>query len=238
MTSTEYPSGAGAGGTWGTGTGTGTDVAAPEREQGSGGIREQAGQTAGTAAGEGKRVAGIAGDEAQKVVGETKLQARVLMDDARNQLEEQSRSQRDRLVQTLGTLGRDLDRMAGSSESGLASDLVRGAAERVQNVRQHLDGREPAEMLDEVREFARRRPGVFLLGALAAGVVAGRVARGAQKARAESDTSATGSMAGTRGMPQQRSATSYETTGSSTMAQTPTSPAMASFPPDQPGEIS
>jgi len=31
-----------------------------------------------------------------------------------------------------------------------------------------------------VRGFARRRPGTFLLGALAAGIVAGRLARGAK----------------------------------------------------------
>ena len=41
-----------------------------------------------------------------------------------------------------------------------------------------LQNREPAELLDEVRSFARRKPGLFLLGAAAAGVVAGRLTRG------------------------------------------------------------
>jgi hypothetical protein len=135
-------------------------------------------------------------------------------------------------VQTLGTLGQDLDRMAGQADSGLASDLVRNAAERVQTVSRHLEGREPAQLLDDVRDFARRRPGVFLLGALAAGVVAGRVARGAQKAHADSPTtSTTGS-----GMPQQR-ATEYDASTTTAFPETPEAPTMATYPPDQPGTI-
>lgn len=38
-------------------------------------------------------------------------------------------------------------------------------------------------MVDQVRGFARRRPGTFLLGALALGVVAGRLGRGAKDAQ-------------------------------------------------------
>jgi hypothetical protein len=50
----------------------------------------------------------------------------------------------------------------------------------------HLDGKEPSELLDDVRQFARRRPGTFLLGALAAGVVVGRLTRGAKAAQDKS----------------------------------------------------
>ena len=49
-----------------------------------------------------------------------------------------------------------------------------------------LDGREPSQILDDVRAFARRRPGAFLLGALAAGVVAGRITRGAKESQSSS----------------------------------------------------
>ena len=191
-------------------------------------MREQAGQAAGTATEEGKHVAAVAGEEAQRVATETKQQARVLLEDARGQLEEQSRSQRDRLVQTLSTLGDDLDRMSGQADSGLASQLVKDAAQRVRGVSSRLEGREPAELLDEVREFARRRPGTFLLGALAAGVVAGRFARGAQKAKSSDQMSSTPASR-PAGMPVQRS--------SASLPRTPSAPAMASYPPDQPGGI-
>lgn len=191
-------------------------------------MRGQTGQAAGTATEEGKHVAAVASEEAQRVAAETKQQARVLLEDARGQLDEQSRMQRDRLVQTLSTLGDDLDRMSGQTDSGLASQLVKDAAQRVRGVSRRLEDREPAELLDEVREFARRKPGTFLIGALAAGVVAGRFARGAQKARSSTEMSST-AVSRSTSMPSQRSAGS--------VPETPRAPAMASYPPDQPGGI-
>ena len=62
----------------------------------------------------------------------------------------------------------------------------------------------PAQLLDDARDFARRKPGTFLLGALAAGVVAGRLFRAtADGAAAASlaDTGGTGTTgAGTTGV--------------------------------------
>ena len=51
-------------------------------------------------------------------------------------------------------------------------------------------------MLEEVKDFARRRPGTFLLGAAIAGVLAGRATRGGvAAARESSGTSGTGTYA-------------------------------------------
>ena len=58
-----------------------------------------------------------------------------------------------------------------------------------------LQNREPADLLEEVRRFARRKPGVFLLGAAAAGVLAGRLTNGVRAAHTDSGQSDTG-MAG------------------------------------------
>jgi hypothetical protein len=41
-----------------------------------------------------------------------------------------------------------------------------------------LENRQPSELLDEVRRFARQRPGVFLLSAAAVGFIGGRLTRG------------------------------------------------------------
>ena len=122
------------------------------------------------------------GDEAQNVAGQAKEQARGLLDDALRQVDEQSRGQRDRLVGTLQTLSSDLDDMASSGGSGLATQLAQQVADRSRSLGNHLDGREPADILADVRRFARQRPAVFLLGALGAGVVVGRLARGAKQA--------------------------------------------------------
>lgn len=145
----------------------------------------EAQQTAGTAKAEAGNVAGVAKDEARHVVEEGKQQAANLMDEAMSQVDEQARTQRDRVVQTLRTFGDDLEKMARGEQpgSGMAQDLTRQVADRARDVSSRMDGREPVELLDEVRSFARRRPGTFLLGALAAGVVAGRLTRGAKDAQ-------------------------------------------------------
>jgi len=153
---------------------------------------EKAQATASTAADEGKHFAGVAKEEAQNVASQAKEQARGVMDDALSQVHEQSRTQRDRLVGTLQTFGDDLEQMAAQGgRSGMATDLARQVAGKARELSGHLDGREPVELLDEVRDFARRRPGTFLLGALAAGVVAGRFARGAKEAKSSGGTTST-----------------------------------------------
>ena len=141
----------------------------------------QAREAAATAADQGKHVAGVAREQAGQVAGEAATQARRVVDDARRQvtstLDEQARGQQDRLGGTLRSLGEELDEMAQHG-SGMAGDLARDAADRTRELGRYLSEREPGELLDDVRDFARRRPGVFLLGALTAGVVVGRLARG------------------------------------------------------------
>ena len=156
-------------------TDTGTDTSTTERAQ----------QAASTAADQSRHVAGVAADEAKGVASEAAQQARSVVDDAvgqvREQLDDQGRQQRDRLAGTLASFGDDLGQMAESS-SGLAADVAQEVAERARSLARHLDGREPSDLLDDVRRFARQRPGTFLLGALATGVVAGRLLRGTKDA--------------------------------------------------------
>lgn len=179
------------------GTADPTGPTGPTGNTGSPSSTEQAQQAASTAADEGRHVAGVAGEEARKVAAEAKSQARGLLDEARGQLDDQTRSQRDRLVTTLQSVSDDLESMASQgSDQGIAGDLARQAGQRARALGQHLDGREPADLLGDVRRFARDRPGVFLVGALAAGVVAGRLARGARDASAQTGTQA-GSSLGT-----------------------------------------
>ncbi|WP_322937001.1 hypothetical protein [Nocardioides bizhenqiangii] len=151
----------------------------------SGGAKDQAKHAARTAADEGAHLAEAAKSEAQSVATDAKEQARNLVDEARVQVQEQSRSQLDTLVSTLQSFAEDLERMARGegAGSGLAHDVVTQVGEKARTISSQLRGQEPAQVLDQARDFARRRPGTFLLGALAAGVVAGRVARGAKDAQ-------------------------------------------------------
>ncbi|MCW2758713.1 MAG: hypothetical protein JWO46_2459 [Nocardioidaceae bacterium] len=148
----------------------------------SDGAKERAQQAAGTAAEEARNVAGTAADEARQVAAEAKSHVTGLVDQAVSQADDQAKTQRDRLVGVLDSLGDDLHNMSSRADAGLAADLTQEAAGRVQTLATHLDGREPRELLDDVRDFARRKPGVFLASALVAGVVVGRLTRGAREA--------------------------------------------------------
>ena len=175
--------------TTGTGTGSGTETwLGTETGGGNGddaGGKERTQHAASTAADEGKHVAGVVAEETKSVASEAKDHARNLVSEARLQLQgqvdDQSRQQKDMLVGTLSTFGDDLASMAQNG-SGLAADVAHQVAERASSLSRHLDGREPSELLDDVRRFARQRPGTFLLGALAAGVIVGRLARGTKDA--------------------------------------------------------
>lgn len=151
-----------------------------QRSGTAGKAADESKRVASAAADEGQRVAQVAADEAKQVAGEARQQAANLMEEAKTQLSDQSRTQRDRLVGTLRSATDDLDKMAsgGSASDGLAADLVRQVSSRAREFADGIDGREPAELLDDLRSFARRRPGTFLLGALVAGVVVGRLTRG------------------------------------------------------------
>jgi hypothetical protein len=66
-------------------------------------------------------------------------------------------------------------------------DVTRDAGQRIDALAERLDARGIQGLMGDVGSFARRRPGTFLLGALATGFVAGRVVRAAQPVM--SDTS-------------------------------------------------
>lgn len=172
MTTSGRPGGA-------TETGIATDVPA----QSTGGKSERAQEVAGAAADQGRQVADTAMQQAKSVAGEATDHARGLVSDALGQVDDEARRQMGRMAQTLETFSDDLGQMADQSGSnGLASEMARQVANRTRDLGRRLDGREPQEILEDVRGFARRRPGTFLVGALVAGVVAGRFARGAKDA--------------------------------------------------------
>jgi hypothetical protein len=88
--------------------------------------------------------------------------------------------------------------MASAPEQqGVASDLIRQAAQRSESVASWLENKQPGDLLGEVQRFARNRPGTFLLLAAGAGVLAGRLTRGLA---AGAETSATAGRAGTSGL--------------------------------------
>ncbi|MFC6022843.1 hypothetical protein ACFP2T_42650 [Plantactinospora solaniradicis] len=106
---------------------------------------------------------------------EASRQAQELMEQASAQLKDQAGAQQHPAAEGLRALGNELQAMSEQSgQQGVATDLVRHAADRANQAAQWLDQREAATVVSEVRDYTRRNPGLFLAGAAIAGVLAGR----------------------------------------------------------------
>ena len=187
----------------------------------SGGVKEQGKEVAGAAAQQGKEVAGTAAQQgkevastaaagAQQVAGEA---AREIKDVARTATEEirglvgqvsgelqtQASTQTDRLAGGLRTLSGQLQKAASGEplEAGPNRDLASQAGSTFDQLSTRLSDGGVEGLVQDVSSFARRKPGVFLAGAAAAGFFAGRILRGAQAAaKDEGSSPSTGSVGG------------------------------------------
>lgn len=145
-----------------------------------------------TAAQAGSQVASTAADQAKEVAHETQRQAQDLLKQGQSQLKDQTVAQQQKAAQGLSSLAGELRSLADGTSDGApgpARDLLQQASGYIDTFADKLQNREPAELLDEVRSLARRRPGVFLLGAAAAGIVAGRLTSGVRAAHSDSSPS-------------------------------------------------
>ena len=129
----------------------------------------------------GQQVAGTAKSEAVDVANHAKNQALDLFQSFRDEATTHAGEQSRRLGETLRSLADELREMAdGSQQAGPAAGLARQAADTVHTVAARLEDSEPGDLLEDVRRFARRRPGAFLAAAAAVGLVGGRLTRSLQ----------------------------------------------------------
>ncbi|MEW1586031.1 hypothetical protein AB0283_11340 [Micromonospora vinacea] len=144
-----------------------------------GGVRDQARQVGSEAAQAGGAVAQTAKEQGTEVGREAARQARNLYGEARSQLASQTGEQQRRAAGGLRSLADEMHSMAeNGGQAGPVSELARQAADRVHGVAGWLEEREPGDLITEVRDYARRNPGTFLVGAAVLGVLAGRLTRG------------------------------------------------------------
>jgi hypothetical protein len=155
--------------------------------------RNQAAAVGQSASEAGSRVTQTAADQAREVASETARQARDLLGEAGGQVRDQTSAQQQKAAGQLHSVADELHEMvAKGGQSGLAAEVAQQAADRLHGAASWLEQREPGDVLQAVRDFARRRPGMFLAGALAAGLAAGRLTRGM------TDASRSGNQQGTR----------------------------------------
>lgn len=131
-------------------------------------VKDSAGQVAQTAA-----------QEARQVAGEARSHVQSLLSQVRDDVTDQAHGQQQRAAQGLHGLAQEFDQLAqGNSEgSTMASGLVSQAAQRIDGVAGWLENRQPADMLEDVKRYARRNPGTFLSICGLVGLVGGRLTR-------------------------------------------------------------
>lgn len=173
-------------------------------------VREEASGVAHSAAESTQHLAQEAKSQAREVAHEAKSQVKDVFGQTRAGLADQARSQQSRVASGVRTFGSDLGSMADSSQGGLAADIARQVAGRTDSIASWLEAREPADLLDEVKTFARRSPGTFLAIAVGAGVLAGRLTRGAKDAAKDTSTTTSSYADTTTAYP---ATTEYATTG-------------------------
>jgi len=120
--------------------------------------------------------------EGKEQVGEiaqhARQQASELVDQVRNEVRSQTDQQAQRINTAMRDVGRQLRDLAdGNPSDGPVRSLAREAADRVEALSSRFDGTGIDGTLTSARDFARRRPLVFLAGALTAGMLVGRVLR-------------------------------------------------------------
>ena len=177
-----------------TGTFADSEAEYPRTSESEGGstvdtAKSEAGNIKDTASGAASDVKDVTKGEVSNVAGEAKYQARNLVDQTRSELRGQVGNQQAQLASRLNGWASELGSMASKSDdSGPMTDLAHEASRRVGEFSHWLDNHEPADLLYEVKRFARRQPVAFLALAAAAGVVAGRLTRGAVAANTSVDS--------------------------------------------------
>lgn len=152
---------------------------------------DEAGKVKQTAVDATKHVAGEVSSQASAVVGQTKDQISSFVEQAKGELQTQMATQGEQAAGALNTLSGQLAALKDGrpDEAGSLGGVVAEAQSKVQAYADRLHDAGPQGVVDDVVAFARRRPGLFLVGAGAAGFVIGRVVRAGVAASKDDDDS-------------------------------------------------
>jgi hypothetical protein len=154
-------------------------------------VKQAAGQSAHAAGQAASDVKDTAKQQAQRVGSEAKTQVRNVASEVRGKVTDQARTQNDKLVGSIREMADHLDEMRGDRSDSPATQIVSRVADSGRQLAGYLETNGPEGVLREVQDFARRRPGAFLAGALAAGFVVARLGKGVAKADELPSTTAT-----------------------------------------------
>lgn len=146
-------------------------------------------EVARTARDAGIDVARTVQEEARQVAQTAAEEAREVGRGVRQRVREEVDRQHRQVTDRVGAFAEELDAMARQRPDTPAAELVEALAARSRSFADYLDQHGPERVLHELQDFARRRPGTFLVAAVAAGFVVGRVSKGLWQDKHESSPS-------------------------------------------------
>jgi len=188
-----------------------TDEARERASEVASGAQEKAGEVAQQARDEAANVASAAGEKASELAGT-----------ARQELRERARSEASNVGERMRSIADELRAMGQTSQEqgGMTAGLVSQLADKVDTGAQRLSEGDLDAVLDDVKRFARNRPGAFLLGAAGAGFLVGRILRSADLQEVKQAVTPGG-----------------QDDGSQQLSQSTTSPGTPSLPTGNPGSM-
>lgn len=161
----------------------------------------QAREVGGHATQAGKEVTQTAKEGAQQVMQDVRTQGSQLTQEAKqqfhgiaqetsSQLRDHASTQTDKAAQQLRSLSEHARAFAEgrTDEAGSFPQYAEQATQKLETFVQRLEDGGIDGAMDDIRTFARRKPGTFLLAAGAIGFLGGRVLRGAKAANEQQST--------------------------------------------------
>jgi hypothetical protein len=145
--------------------------------------KSRASDVASTARDKSAEVASEAKDQAGEVFQEAKSQARNVVEDLKRDAHDQASAQTGRAAEGLRGLAQQLGSLVDGrpGDAGIAGDCARRLGDRVSDIAERVERGGFDGVVQDMRRYARRRAGTFLLGAAVAGFATGRLLRvGAQ----------------------------------------------------------
>lgn len=129
---------------------------------------------------EGRQLKDEARSKGEKVGRQAKEEMGNVIGDARSKARDQADDQTHRAAGALRGMADQLNSMAsGAGEEGMMVDLAQNGADRIRSFANHIDDSGIDGIVNDVENFARRRPGVFIAAGMGVGMVLGRVLRSA-----------------------------------------------------------
>jgi hypothetical protein len=187
--------------------------------------REQGQQVKGSAQDAASNVAGTAGERAREIQQQAGTHARGVAQEAGRQVHNRAQQETERAGTALSTAGDQLRALAEGriDDAGVFGDYAQQAADSVGRWAESIQDRGFDGLVDDLRTYARRKPGVFLVSAVAAGVIAGRFGRNLREEMSDND-SGSGYSSGSSGSGQTAQIPQTTSTTSTGSPQSPTTP--------------